>query len=83
MENSEFKQYFDALPLVSWPIVNIRDVVPKLPPTIPFILEYEHVAEAYPFDSWLFARRNLGCYHNINTYLHWLDSSLPLAAECV
>jgi len=41
--NLEFKHVFAALPLTSWRIVNIRDVVPKLPPTIPFILDYEHV----------------------------------------
>ena len=33
--NLEFKHLFDALPLTSWRIVNTRDVVPKLPPTIP------------------------------------------------
>ena len=81
--NQEFKQVFDALPLTSWRVVNIRDVVPKVPPTIPFILDYEHVAVAYPFDSWLFAKKNLGCYHSVDTYLHWLDNSLPLAPECV
>jgi triacylglycerol lipase len=81
--NLEFKHLFDALPLTSWRIVNLRDVVPKLPPTIPFVLDYEHVAEAYPFDSRLFAKKNLGCYHNIDTYLHWLDRSSPLSAECV
>ena len=81
--NLEFKHIFDALPFTSWRIVNTRDVVPKLPPTIPFILDYEHVAVAYPFDSWLFAKKNLGCYHSIHTYLHWLNSSLPLAPECV
>jgi hypothetical protein len=81
--NLEFKHVFDALPLTSWRVVNIRDVVPKVPPTIPFILDYEHVAVAYPFDSWLFAKRNLSCYHSIDTYLHWLDNSLPLAPECV
>ena len=81
--NLEFKHVFDALPLTSWRIVNIRDVVPKLPPTIPFILDYEHVAVAYSFDSWLFAKKNLGCYHSVDTYLHWLNNSLPLAPECV
>jgi triacylglycerol lipase len=80
--NLEFKHLFDALPLTSWRIVNTRDVVPKLPPTIPIILDYEHVATAYPFDSSLFAKKNLGCYHNIHTYLHWLNRSLPLAPEC-
>jgi hypothetical protein len=81
--NLEFMHIFDGLPLTSWRVVNIRDVVPKLPPTIPFILDYEHVAVAYPFDSALFAKKNLGCYHSIDTYLHCLNSSLPLATECV
>ena len=81
--NLEFKHVFDTLPLTSWRVVNIRDAVPKLPPAIPFILDYEHIAEAYSFDSWLFAKKNLGCYHSIDTYLHWLNNNLPLAAECV
>jgi triacylglycerol lipase len=81
--NLEFKHFFDALPLTSWRIVNTRDVVPKLPPTIPFILDYEHVAVGCPFDSSLFAKKNLGCYHSIDTYLHWLNGSLPLALECI
>ena len=80
--NMEFKHVFGALPLVSWRVVNIRDVVPKLPPTIPFILDYEPVDVAYSFDSWLFAKKNLGCYHSIDTYLHWLDNGLPVAPEC-
>jgi hypothetical protein len=81
--NLEFKHVFGALPLTSWRVVNIRDVVPKVPPTIPFILDYEHVDVAYSFDSALFAKKNLGCYHSIDTYLHWLNNSLPLAPECV
>jgi len=81
--NLEFKHVFDSIPLTSWRIVNIRDVVPKLPPTIPFILDYEHVDVAYSFDSTLFAKKNLGCYHSVDTYLHWLNNRLPLAPECV
>jgi triacylglycerol lipase len=81
--NLEYKHVFGTLPLTSWRIVNIRDAVPKLPPTIPFVLDYEHVDVAYSFDSWDFAKKNLGCYHSIDTYLHWLNSSLPLAPECV
>jgi hypothetical protein len=80
--NLEFVQVFNGLPLTSWRVVNIRDVVPKLPPTIPVVLDYKHVDVAYPFDSWPFAKRNLGCYHNIDTYLHWLDNSVKLASEC-
>jgi triacylglycerol lipase len=81
--NLEFEQVFNGLPLTSWRIVNTRDVVPKLPPTIPIILDYEHVKVAYTFDSWQFARKNLGCYHSIDTYLHWLNNNLQLAPECV
>lgn len=81
--NLEFKRLFDALPVSSWRIVNTRDVVPKLPPDIPHMLDYEHVDEAYSFDSSTFARKNLGCYHSVDTYLHWLDGKLPLAPECV
>jgi len=81
--NHEFKQVFDALPVTSWRVVNIRDVVPKLPPTIPFALDYEQVDVAYSFDSRLFAKKNLGCYHSVDTYLHWLDNNLQLAPDCV
>jgi hypothetical protein len=81
--NREFKHIFGALPLASWRVVNIRDVVPKLPPTIPFILDYEHVDTMYEFDSWAFAKKNLGCYHSIDTYLHWLDHNMKLAGDCV
>jgi hypothetical protein len=80
--NLEFKQAFDALPITSWRVFNIRDVVPKVPPTIPVVLDYVHVDSAYSFDSWPFAKKNLGCYHSVDTYLHWLDNTLPLAAEC-
>ncbi|HEX5282491.1 MAG TPA: lipase family protein [Bryocella sp.] len=81
--NLEFAHIFNALPHTSWRIVNSRDVVPKLPPTIPFILDYEHVNDPYPFDSSKFAKKNLGCYHNIDTYLHWLDNAIQLSPDCV
>ncbi len=80
--NLEFKHVFGGLPVTSWRIVNIRDVVPKLPPTIPFILDYEHVDVVYDFDSWPFAKKNLGCYHSVHTYLHWLNNSLPVTHDC-
>jgi hypothetical protein len=81
--NLEFKQVFGGLPLTAWRVVNQRDVVTKIPPTIPFILDYEHIDLAFSFDSWLFAKKNLGCYHSIDTYLHWLNNGLPLAPECI
>jgi predicted lipase len=81
--NLEFKHIFAALPLSSWHIVNTRDVVPKLPPTIPLILDYEQVDVTYSFDSATFAKKNLGCYHSIDTYLHWLDNSVALSSDCI
>jgi hypothetical protein len=80
--NLEFVHIFNALPLTSWRIVNAPDVVPKLPPTIPLVLDYEHVDTAYSFDSRTFAKQNLGCYHCIDTYLHWLDKTHPLSVDC-
>jgi hypothetical protein len=80
--NLEFKQVFDGLALSSWRVVNVQDVVPKLPPTIPFVLDYEHIDTAYSFDSAAFAKKNLGCYHAIATYEHWLDTSNALSSDC-
>jgi len=81
--NMEFKHIFGGLPVDSWRIVNVRDAVPKLPPTIPILLDYEHVDTGYSFDSSSWAKKNLGCYHCVDTYLHWLDNSVPLAPDCV
>jgi triacylglycerol lipase len=80
--NPAFKEAFNALPLTHWRVVNTRDVVPKVPPSIPVVLDYEHVDVAYSFDSGSFAKKNLGCYHSIETYLHWLDNSLGVAGAC-
>jgi triacylglycerol lipase len=79
----EFARAFDQLPLVSWRIVNTLDVVPKLPPHIPLLLEYDHVDIACPFTSSKFAKNSLVCWHAMETYLHWLDPNSPLKQECV
>jgi lipase (class 3) len=75
---TEFVTSFNALPINSWRNVNIHDFVPKLPFRIPGVWPYDHVATPYPFDSSLFAKHNLGCYHNMKTYLHALDKTRPL-----
>jgi hypothetical protein len=80
--NMEFVHLFNQLPLDSWRIVNTRDVVPKLPPHIPVVLDYGHVDVEYPFNSSDFAKNSLLCWHTMETYLHWLDSNSPLLAEC-
>ena len=81
--NMEFVHTFNQLPVKSWRIVNTRDVVPKLPPHVPVILDYGHVDTAYPFDSADFAKNNVLCWHCMETYLHSLDEKSALLAECV
>jgi predicted lipase len=81
--DTEFVHLFNQLSINSWRIVNSRDIVPRLPPHIPNVLDYSHVDVAYPFQSSDFANNSLLCWHAIETYLHWLDSSSPLLSECV
>jgi hypothetical protein len=81
--NMEFVQLFNKLPIDSWRIVNTRDVVPKLPFSIPVVLDYGHVDVACAFNSSGFAKNSLPCWHAMATYLHWLDSTSPLLPECV
>jgi hypothetical protein len=81
--NMEFVHLFNQLPIDSWRIVNMRDVVPKLPPHIPIVLDYGHVDIGCAFNSSDFAKNNLLCWHTMETYLHWLDKNSPLLPECV
>jgi len=78
-----FVHRFDQLPINSWRIVNEKDLVPKLPPHIPVVLDYEHVDIECSFDSSKFAKKSLVCYHSMETYLHWLDNTSALLPECV
>jgi predicted lipase len=80
--NLEFARRFDQLPITSWRIVNSLDVVPKLPPHIPMVLEYDHVDTEYSFRSSDFAKNSLLCWHTMETYLHWLDPTFALLPEC-
>jgi hypothetical protein len=81
--NMEFVHRFNQLPIDSWRIVNTRDIVPKLPPHVPILLDYGHVDVEYSFTSSKFAKNNLLCWHAMETYLHWLDSKNPLLPECI
>jgi len=74
----EFARAFDLLPINSWRIVNTLDVVPKLLPHIPVVLEYDHVDTAYSFQSLDFSKNSLVCWHAMETYLHWLDPTYAL-----
>ena len=79
--NMPFARVFNLLPIASWRIVNSWDLVPKLPLHIPLILDYEHVNTAYEFSS-EGVKPNPVCWHSMETYLHWLDASLPVDPEC-
>jgi hypothetical protein len=81
--NMQFVHLFNKLPVNSWRIVNTRDVVPKLPPHFPILLDYGHVDAAYPFDSSKFAKNTLTCWHSMETYLHSLDPTFALLPCCV
>ncbi len=80
--NKEFARMFNQLPINSWRFVNKLDVVPKLPPDIPVLLDYDHVDTAYEFKSSSFAKNSLVCWHAMETYLHELNSTYPLRPEC-
>jgi hypothetical protein len=80
--NMQFARTFNLLPIASWRIVNSWDLVPKLPLHIPIILDYEHVNTAYEFSSEGKAKMNPVCWHSMETYLNWLDPSLPVDADC-
>ena len=88
--NMEFVRHFNLLPITSWRVVNTPDLVPKLPPHIPVLLDYDHVDTETAFSSDDFAqeglppaKNNLLCYHVMETYLHWLsDGKFPLLPEC-
>ncbi len=80
--DTEFAQQFNQLPLTSWRIVNTQDIVPKLPLHIPVLFGYEHVAAEFAFSSAGVVKWNPGCWHSMSTYLHWLDPTIDVDAEC-
>jgi hypothetical protein len=55
--------------------VNPLDLVPKLPPHIPMLLDYDHVDSAYSFCSSSFAKNSLVIWHAMETTLQWLDTT--------
>ncbi len=81
--NTEFVRHFNLLPIDSWRVVNTPDLVPRLPPHIPVVLDYDHVDAETVFSSLDVAKHNLLSYHVLETYLHWLsDGNFPLLPEC-
>jgi hypothetical protein len=80
--NMEFARLFNRLPITSWRIVNQQDMVPKIPMHVPMLFDYEHVNTLYDFSSSGEVRWNPLCWHSMTTYLHWLDPTIALDAEC-
>jgi len=80
--NMEFARLFNQLPITSWRIVNTQDVVPKIPLHVPMIFDYEHVDTLYDFSSAGMVKWNPVCWHSMTTYLHWLDGSIAVDADC-
>jgi len=80
--DTEFVHLFNQLPITSWRIFNSKDVVPRVPLKIPVLADYEHVNDPIRFDSSTFARNSLLCWHEMATYLHWVDGAFALTDEC-
>lgn len=62
--------------------VNQPDLVTKVPPTA---FGYRHIWHkvAINSDSRKHIVESIACYHSLNTYLHIIDASVPLAPHCV
>lgn len=80
--DTEFVHLFNQLPITSWRVFNCKDVVPRVPLKIPILADYEHVNDAVRFDSSTFAKYSLLCWHEMATYLHWIDGAFAVADEC-
>jgi predicted lipase len=75
-----FAGTYDGLVPNSWRIENLNDIVPHLPP---LLAGYVHVDAAFPINSDDMSKHTVPCWHALATYLHTLDSSMPLDADCV
>jgi len=80
--NTELVQVFDQLPLSSWRIANNQDIVTKIPFKVPLLFDYEHVQTLYEFSSKGVVKWDPVCWHDMKTYLHWLDPSVAIDPAC-
>ncbi|HKH97477.1 MAG TPA: lipase family protein [Candidatus Sulfotelmatobacter sp.] len=80
--NMQFARMFNQFPINSWRIVNTQDIVPRVPPHIPTIADYEHVETPYEFSSSGKVKWNPVCWHSMSTYLNWLDPSIQVDDQC-
>jgi hypothetical protein len=77
--DTAFANAFNALGLTSWRIVNVPDLVPKLPPEF---FGFSHVDALQSYDSTGGIRPSLTCCHAMSTYLSLLDPALMSDAAC-
>jgi GH25 family lysozyme M1 (1,4-beta-N-acetylmuramidase) len=77
--DAAFAAAFNALALTSWRIENVKDLVPKVPPTF---LGFVHVDEKELVDSTGEVVPTLACWHSLATYLHLINPAAPLSAAC-
>lgn len=64
-------------------IVNRPDLVPDVPFSLIFApFRFDHLGAAENIDSGKLTKECPRCWHSLNTYLHLIDSSQPLDAEC-
>jgi hypothetical protein len=78
--NMEFVHTFNQIPITTWRMVNTPDLVPRLPPHIPILLDYGHVDLATAFDSSKIAPNNPLDWHIMETYLLLLSQVQAAAA---
>jgi predicted lipase len=75
-----FAGAYDQLIETSWRIVNLHDLVPRIPSVL---AGYSHVDAEYPINSDDTTNHTLVCWHSLATYLHTLDpSAVPLDSGC-
>ena len=79
--DAKFVKAFQARNKDSVRIVNRPDLVPRVPPKL---FGYRHVWHQLEIDSYPNAgiKHSVVCYHSLLTYLHMLDSAIPLAPNC-
>jgi triacylglycerol lipase len=82
--DTEFVNAFNSAITTSYRIYNKPDIVPKLPPDIPGVLDYKHVKGGYEVDSlnYMQVKQDLGCYHSHFTYLFLLGANVNVLGSC-
>lgn len=85
--NTEFVELFNQLALnsafSSWRIANNQDLATRIPFRIPLVFDYQHVQTLCEFTSKGVVKWDPVCWHDMKTYLHWLDPALAIDPACV